>query len=267
MSRIASCTQASRMHADTRRTTRWCGVCAAALLATGAPTAVRAADAGAAGSSDVDKECPSFFDRLYMKYFGLACVSTASSVVRGQGVVKSGNALVELTPDTGTERTLWACTRCWSPVRFHDGVAVATPTGIVVVGTSDAHPLVTISNVARILGASRDSPDALVVVVESGADAGAEVSIRVVDTSRGTVTAAGDHIDPGTLPRLVPDQIRDDRSILEEGGQAGHAPLVRRADGSKRSVSPALDRKQDLFFRFSPIWLPHGKVAYVREDL
>ena len=67
------------------------------------------------------------------------------------------------------------------------------------------------------------------------------------------------------LPPLMPDQIREDGAVIEAHSEAGRAPVIRQGKSAKHSVSPALDRRQDLFFRFDPIWLPKGKVGYVKR--
>jgi hypothetical protein len=69
------------------------------------------------------------------------------------------------------------------------------------------------------------------------------------------------------LPPLLPDQLREDGAVVEAHTEAGRAPLVRQGKAGRRSVSPVLDRKQDLFFRLDPIWSRGGKVIYVKRSL
>jgi hypothetical protein len=184
------------------------------------------------------------------------------TVVRGQTNTVTGSVLTELNPKTGVERSLWACGECWSPVRFHGGIAVATPVGISFVDGRGAHSLVAATNIVRILGAKRDAKDLLVVAV-SAPDG--RRSIALADAARNEVRPEVDVPAGEGLPPLMPDQIREDGAVIEAHTEAGRAPVVRQGKSAKRSVSPALDQRQDLFFRIDPIWLPKGRVGYVKR--
>lgn len=216
-----------------------------------------------AQTAPADSSCNDWLDRVY-RLLGLSCEKLPFSVVRGANDVAMGTLLVELTPATGVERTLWECGACTSPVRFRGGIAVATPNGITWVDSTGPHPLLDAKNVVRLLGAAADGQGTLLVVV-SGADG--RLSIAIADSTRRELRPLAD-VPPGrALPPIIPDQVRADGAMIEAHPEAGHAPLVRHGTSAKESVSPALDRKADLFFRLDPIWLPGGKVSYVKKPL
>jgi hypothetical protein len=205
--------------------------------------------------------CDSWLDIVY-KQIGIGCPNDKLTVVRGQSDTGTGSVLAELDPKTGVERSLWACGECWSPVRFRGGIAIATPAGISFVDGSGAHSLIAATNIVRILGAKRDAKDLLVVVVSAPDD---RRSIALADVARNEVRQEVDVPAGEGLPPLMPDQIREDGAVIEAHSEAGRAPVIRQGKSAKHSVSPALDRRQDLFFRFDPIWLPKGKVGYVKR--
>jgi len=207
--------------------------------------------------------CDSWLDVVY-KFIGINCPSDKITVVRGQTEQASGSALVELSPSTGAERTLWNCTECRSPVRFRKGIAVVTPAGISLVDATGSHGLITAPNIVRILAAPADSKDELLVVASTADN---HLSIATADVARNELRKRVD-VPPGEgLPPLIPNQIRADGAVIEAHTEAGRAPLMRRGKGGKQSVSPALDRKHDLYFRIDPIWLPGGKVGYVKKKV
>jgi hypothetical protein len=226
------------------------------------PARVGAGDAGAAAPGG--PVCDSWLDWVYER-LGMGCPNDRILVVRGRSDRPMGSVLVELDPRTGVERTLWECGACNSPVRYRGGIAVATPSGITWVDSAGSHPLVSVLRLVRILGAPKDSPDKLLVVVAP--EAGAGWSVALADPAQREVRVIS-HVPPDEgLPPLIPDQLREDGVVIEAHTEAGRAPLFRQGKGGKQTVSSALDRRQDLFFRRDPIWSPGGKVVYVKQGV
>ncbi|MFO0599804.1 MAG: hypothetical protein U0228_31135 [Myxococcaceae bacterium] len=162
---------------------------------------------------------------------------------------------------TGRERLLFKCRSCRSPLPLsgRGAVAVATPSGVLVVGEDAGRREVPLPGVVQLVGVTPDAGARLLALTEVARDGGARFEVVVVDLDDGGVELLGD----------VPAQ-----EVAVRPGQASSAGVVFSKESADLAIAPRVDRRgaklllrpQDTLLppavRFDPIWGLDGGVIF-----
>jgi hypothetical protein len=196
--------------------------------------------------------CDDWIDRIYRK-IGIPCPSGAGSAVRDCVTPMWGSELVELTPATGVEQTLWACGSCSAPARYKDGVVVRTANGLTFVAHDGSQRMFAAPSIVRAIGTLTGAPDQLLVVV---ADPNGEMSTAVADFARGELTFQ-EHVP--CAPSVIPDQLATGGVVLAADTRPGFGPRLRSATSTVPASTALAHRLEsgghpDMYRRMDPIF-------------